>query len=301
MSSAQVSGPVLLPLPPKLSARPARGWQCTRSLDRCSCSTNPCPLSPRNTATCGSCLCTLRPVEEEEAAPWQLRSASRSRRPRGRPPEQPASSRSKAKRHLWMHFTRMGAYADARGPGDRARRGLLRLRRARQALPRRARGALLRERRPRPRGARRGGGARRRRSSASTSTGATRTRRAIELAARIAALAPGDLNRVFFTSGGSEAVESAWKLARAYHRLNGEGQRHKLISRKLAYHGTIARGARRHRADVAAHAVRAAHAGRRATSRTRTATAGRRTATRSGRRTRSRRRSSSRARRRSPP
>jgi adenosylmethionine-8-amino-7-oxononanoate aminotransferase len=60
----------------------------------------------------------------------------------------------------------------------------------------------------------------------------------IELAGRIAALAPGDLNRVFFTSGGSEAVESAWKLARAYHRHNGEGQRHKVISRKLAYHGT---------------------------------------------------------------
>src|SRR5271154_4269549 len=40
----------------------------------------------------------------------------------------------------------------------------------------------------------------------------------IELAARIAALAPGNLNRVFFTSGGSEAVETAWKLAKAYQR-----------------------------------------------------------------------------------
>src|ERR671929_1656273 len=48
---------------------------------------------------------------------------------------------------------------------------------------------------------------------------------AIELAARIASLAPGDLNRVFFTSGGSEAVESAYKLARQYHLLNGEGRR----------------------------------------------------------------------------
>jgi adenosylmethionine-8-amino-7-oxononanoate aminotransferase len=62
--------------------------------------------------------------------------------------------------------------------------------------------------------------------------------RSIELAARIAALAPGTLNRVFFTSGGSEAVESAWKLAKAYHASRGEGSRHKLISRKLAYHGT---------------------------------------------------------------
>jgi adenosylmethionine-8-amino-7-oxononanoate aminotransferase len=62
--------------------------------------------------------------------------------------------------------------------------------------------------------------------------------RAIELAARIARLAPGDLNRVFFTSGGSEAVDSALKLCRQYHKLNGEGGRYKVISRKLAYHGT---------------------------------------------------------------
>ena len=56
-----------------------------------------------------------------------------------------------AKRHLWMHFTRMGVYAEQRRPGDRARRRLLRVRRARQALPRRALGAVLREHRPRPR------------------------------------------------------------------------------------------------------------------------------------------------------
>ena len=62
--------------------------------------------------------------------------------------------------------------------------------------------------------------------------------RALELAARIAALAPGDLERVFFTSGGSEAVESALKLARAYHRLGGEPERVKVIARELAYHGT---------------------------------------------------------------
>ncbi len=61
--------------------------------------------------------------------------------------------------------------------------------------------------------------------------------RSIELAARIAELAPGNLNRVFFTSGGSEAVESAWKLAKAYHRVRGDRNRHKLVSRKLAYHG----------------------------------------------------------------
>jgi adenosylmethionine-8-amino-7-oxononanoate aminotransferase len=62
--------------------------------------------------------------------------------------------------------------------------------------------------------------------------------RAIELAARIASLAPGDLNRVFFTSGGSEAVESTLKLARNYHRIRGNGQKHKVIAREIAYHGT---------------------------------------------------------------
>jgi adenosylmethionine-8-amino-7-oxononanoate aminotransferase len=62
--------------------------------------------------------------------------------------------------------------------------------------------------------------------------------RAIELASRIAELAPGNLNRVFFTSGGSEAVESAWKLAKAYHAARGEPRRHKIVSRVLAYHGT---------------------------------------------------------------
>jgi adenosylmethionine-8-amino-7-oxononanoate aminotransferase len=61
---------------------------------------------------------------------------------------------------------------------------------------------------------------------------------AIELAARIATLTPGDLNRVFFTSGGSEAVESALKLARNYHRARGNGAKHKVIAREIAYHGT---------------------------------------------------------------
>ncbi len=61
--------------------------------------------------------------------------------------------------------------------------------------------------------------------------------RAIELAAEVASLAPGELNRVFFVSGGSEAVESAWKLARQYHAARGE-RRWKAVSRRLAYHGT---------------------------------------------------------------
>src|ERR671923_1778738 len=90
--------------------------------------------------------------------------------------------------------------------------------------------------------------------------------RAIELASEVASLAPGDLNRVFFVSGGSEAVESAWKLARQYYAARGEprtsvaivstddetpvrvdearavpraaGRRWKAISRHIAYHGT---------------------------------------------------------------
>src|SRR5919201_3208956 len=84
--------------------------------------------------------------------------------------------------------------------------------------------------------------------------------RAIELAAEVASLAPGDLNRIFFVNGGSEAVESAWKLARQYYAARGEterttvaqipgdrvgdtpqpvgGKRWKAISRHVAYHGT---------------------------------------------------------------
>jgi adenosylmethionine-8-amino-7-oxononanoate aminotransferase len=61
--------------------------------------------------------------------------------------------------------------------------------------------------------------------------------RAIELAAEVAELAPGELTRVFFVSGGSEAVESAWKLARQYFNARGE-RRWKAISRDVAYHGT---------------------------------------------------------------
>jgi adenosylmethionine-8-amino-7-oxononanoate aminotransferase len=67
--------------------------------------------------------------------------------------------------------------------------------------------------------------------------------RAVELAAELASLAPGDLNRAFFVSGGSEAVESAWKLARQYYQAReghpGQpGRRYKAIARRLAYHGT---------------------------------------------------------------
>jgi adenosylmethionine-8-amino-7-oxononanoate aminotransferase len=62
--------------------------------------------------------------------------------------------------------------------------------------------------------------------------------KAVELAERLAHLAPGDLNRVFFTTGGGEAVESAWKVAKQYFKLTGRPLKHKVISRNIAYHGT---------------------------------------------------------------
>ena len=62
--------------------------------------------------------------------------------------------------------------------------------------------------------------------------------RVIELSAKIAELAPGDLNRMFFCSGGSEANDSIIKLVRQYHQIRGEHHRYKMIARRLAYHGT---------------------------------------------------------------
>jgi adenosylmethionine-8-amino-7-oxononanoate aminotransferase len=142
-----------------------------------------------------------------------------------------------AKRHLWMHFTRMGAYADhevpviARGEGcyvydEHGKRYLDGL------------SALFCVNAGHGRTELADAAARQARELGFYINWSYAHPPAIELAARIASLAPGDLNRVFFTSGGSEAVESAWKLARNYHRMRGDGQRSKLIARELAYHGT---------------------------------------------------------------
>ncbi len=61
---------------------------------------------------------------------------------------------------------------------------------------------------------------------------------AIELADRLADYAPGDLNKVFYSTGGGEAVETAFKLAKYYWKLMGKPGKHKVISRQVAYHGT---------------------------------------------------------------
>jgi adenosylmethionine-8-amino-7-oxononanoate aminotransferase len=142
-----------------------------------------------------------------------------------------------AKRHLWMHFTRMGSYANAEVPvivrgegcyvydehGKRYLDGLAALYCVNIGHGRAELGEAA---------------ARQAKELGFYTNWSYAHPPAIELSARIAQLAPGNLNRVFFTSGGSEAVESAWKLAKAYHASRGEHSRHKLISRKLAYHGT---------------------------------------------------------------
>jgi adenosylmethionine-8-amino-7-oxononanoate aminotransferase len=142
-----------------------------------------------------------------------------------------------AKRHLWMHFTRMGTYATSEVPvivrgegcyvydehGKRYLDGLSALYCVNVGHGRAELGEAA---------------AAQARELGFYTNWSYAHPRSIELAARIAGLAPGNLNRVFFTSGGSEAVESAWKLAKAYHTARGERSRHKLISRNLAYHGT---------------------------------------------------------------
>jgi len=123
------------------------------------------------------------------------------------------------------------------GAHHRQGRGRLHLGRPGSQVPRRAGRALRRTGRARPRGAGRGG------RQAGPRAGllplwSYAHPRAIELAERLAADAPGDLNRVFFTTGGGEAVESAWKLAKQFFKLTGKPGKYKVISRNIAYHGT---------------------------------------------------------------
>ena len=142
-----------------------------------------------------------------------------------------------AKRHLWMHFTRMSDYADheipiiVRGEGcyvydEHGKRYLDGL------------SALFCVNIGHGRADIAQAGADQAKELGFYTTWSYAHPRAIELATRIAALAPGDLNRVFFTSGGSEAVESAIKLSRQYHKLTGKPNKTKIIAREIAYHGT---------------------------------------------------------------
>lgn len=142
-----------------------------------------------------------------------------------------------AKDHLWMHFTDMGAYADADVPviasgdgayvrdadGKRYLDGLSGLFVSQVGHGRTEIADAIAEQA---------------KELAYFPLWTYAHPRAIELADRLAGLAPGDLNRVFFTTSGSEAVESAWKLARQYFKSIGQPTRHKVISRQTAYHGT---------------------------------------------------------------
>jgi adenosylmethionine-8-amino-7-oxononanoate aminotransferase len=142
-----------------------------------------------------------------------------------------------ARKHLWMHFTRLSAYQEhevpiiTRGEGcyvydQHGRRYLDGLSALFCVNIGHGRADVVQA------------GADQARELGFFTTWSYAHPRAIELAARIASLAPGDLNRVFFTSGGSEAVESAIKLARQFHKLHGKPNKTKVIAREVAYHGT---------------------------------------------------------------
>jgi adenosylmethionine-8-amino-7-oxononanoate aminotransferase len=142
-----------------------------------------------------------------------------------------------ARRHLWMHFTRLSAYADheipviVRGEGcyvydGHGKRYLDGLSALFCVNIGHGRGDIVQA------------GADQAKELGFFTNWSYAHPPAIRLAARIAELAPGDLNRVFFTSGGSEAVESAIKLARQYFKLTGKPNKTKLIAREVAYHGT---------------------------------------------------------------
>src|SRR3984957_8808128 len=151
--------------------------------------------------------------------------------------EEIARLQESAKRHMWLHFTRMSSYNDTdmpvivRGSGEyvydqygkRYLDGLAGLFVSQIGHGR----TEVAE-----------AGARQASQLAYFPLWSYAHPRAIALAERLAGLAPGDLNRVFFTTSGSEAVESAWKLAKQYFKLIGQPGRYKVLSRDIAYHGT---------------------------------------------------------------
>jgi adenosylmethionine-8-amino-7-oxononanoate aminotransferase len=151
-------------------------------------------------------------------------------------PFSPEHLQEAAKRHLWMHFTRMGTYdtqdvpiiVRGEGPwvwdsnGKRYLDGLSGLYVVMAGHGRRELAEAA---------------ARQASQLAYFPIWSYAHPTAIELAERLADLAPGDINRIFFTTGGSEAVESAWKLARQYFKAIGQPTRTKAISREISYHG----------------------------------------------------------------
>ncbi len=152
-------------------------------------------------------------------------------------PHTPTDLQRAARDHLWLHFSRVGGFADreipiiVRGEGcyledDRGRRYLDALAGLFAVQIGYSYGDEMGE-----------AAAEQMRELPFYTNWSYAHPRSIELAHEVARLAPGDLERVFLCSGGSEAVESAWKLARQYHTLKGE-RRWKAISRDVAYHGT---------------------------------------------------------------
>jgi adenosylmethionine-8-amino-7-oxononanoate aminotransferase len=151
--------------------------------------------------------------------------------------DQIADLQEKAKRHMWLHFTRMSSYDDSdiqiivRGEGNyvfdqhgkRYLDGLAGLFVSQIGHGRTEVAEAA---------------ARQASELAYFPLWSYAHPQAIELADRLAAMAPGDLNRVFFTTSGSEAVESAWKLAKQYFKAVGQPGRYKVLSRSIAYHGT---------------------------------------------------------------
>ena len=148
----------------------------------------------------------------------------------------PAELQQAARDHLWLHFTRMGSYGDAEIPiivrGDGCHLEDVNGKRYLDALA-----GLFTVQIGYSWGEEMGEAAAAQMRELPYYTNWTYAHpRAIELAAEVASLTPGDLNRLFFVGGGSEAVESAWKLARQVHAARGE-RRWKAISRNVSYHG----------------------------------------------------------------
>jgi len=142
-----------------------------------------------------------------------------------------------AKDHLWMHFTRHSSYKDADVPiivkGEGAYIYDAQGKRYLDGLS-----GLFVVQIGHGRGALADAGAAQGKQLAYYPIWSAAHPAAVELATRLASHAPGDLNRVFFTTGGGEAVETAWKLAKQYFKLMGKPTKHKVISRAVAYHGT---------------------------------------------------------------